>query len=209
LFTGIVQTVGTILSADREEWGARLVVDTTGWVPALGYEPALGDSIAISGVCLTLVAIDPGRLAFDVVAETLDRSKLAALGPGDSVNIEPALLPNQPLGGHFVQGHVDGVGQVSSIKTDASDRRIRIEVSDDIRDYLVPKGGIAVDGVSLTIADLGEDWFSVALIPTTLDSSLTTLSALEAGDTVNLEADVLTKTTVEYLRRQGGNAPQT
>ena len=202
MFTGIVQTVGVIESADREAWGARLVVDIGDWTPELGYEPALGDSIAVSGVCLTLVAVEPRRLAFDVIGETLDRSKLAGLGTGDGVNLEPALLPNQPLGGHFVQGHVDGVGTVRDVKTDAADRRIYIEVPPGLRDYMVPKGGVAVDGVSLTIAELGDTWLSVALIPTTLDESLTTLGTLEPGSVVNLEADVLTKTTVEYLRRQ-------
>ena len=208
MFTGIVQTIGVIEACDREDWGSRLVVDTTGWVPALGYQPALGDSISVSGVCLTLVEIGPGRLAFDVIGETLDRSKLGSLSPGDRVNLEPALLPSQPLGGHFVQGHVDGVGRVREIQTDASDRRISIEIPEELRDYMVPKGGVAIDGVSLTIADLGDDWFSVALIPTTLDESLTTLGALQTGSVVNLEADVLTKTTVEYLRRRDEDAVQ-
>jgi riboflavin synthase len=159
VFTGIVQTVGLIEASTREEWGARLVIDTADWTPAMGYQPALGDSISVSGVCLTLVAVEPGRLAFDVIGETLDRSKLGSLAPGDGVNLEPALLPNQPLGGHFVQGHVDGVGVVGEISTGEADHRVRINVAADLRDYLVPKGGVAVDGISLTIADQGEDWF--------------------------------------------------
>lgn len=209
MFTGIIQTVGLIEAAERRDWGARLVIDTEDWIPASGYEPALGDSIAVSGVCLTLVEIEPSRLAFDVIGETLDRSKLGTLTTGDRVNLEPALLANQPLGGHFVQGHVDGVSRVTSVDAAPADRRVTFAVSSDLRDYLVPKGGIAVDGVSLTIADLGDDWFSIALIPTTLDPTLTTLGSLEAGDVVNLEADVLTKTTVEYLRRHGAAASQT
>jgi riboflavin synthase alpha subunit len=201
MFTGIVQAIGRVARLDRHPFGIRLVVDRSGWTPPHGYRPAHGDSICVSGVCLTVVDATEQTLAFDVIAETLAKTTLGDLAVGGGVNLEPAVTPNQPLGGHFMQGHVDGVGVVEAIKADADEWRVTIQPPGELMDYIVPKGSVAIDGVSLTIATLTDTAFDVALIPTTLE--LTTLRDRKAGDRVNLEADVLSKTIVHYLRRMG------
>ena len=175
MFTGIVREVATVSSFD----GGRLVVET-------GTEAAIGDSIAIAGVCLTVTGQENGSLAFDVVAETLDRSTLGRLAAGARVNVEPSLRAGDPLGGHIVQGHVDGVGNLR----DRGDLTW-FDAPPEITRYCVEKGSIAVDGTSLTVADVDEGGFAVALIPHTLEA--TTLGSLEPGDPVNLEVDVLAK----------------
>lgn len=181
MFTGIVREVGTVVSFD----GSRLVVET-------GQEAAIGDSVAISGVCLTVTAQENGDLAFDVVAETLDRTTLARLAAGAKVNVEPSLRAGDPLGGHIVQGHVDGVGSLRE-----RNGLTWFDAPPEINRYCVEKGSIAVDGTSLTVAGVDDDGFAVALIPHTLEA--TTLGSLEPGDPVNLEVDVLAK-YVEKLR---------
>jgi riboflavin synthase len=201
VFTGIIQTVATIAALDPVPSGVRLVVDTGGWEPAMGYVPIHGDSIAVDGVCLTLVDVQPSQLSFDVIGETLSRSILGLLVVGDRVHVEPALLATQPLGGHFVQGHVDGVGTITAVQRDTADFRLTITPPAELMEYIIPKGGVAIDGVSLTIATVGDDSFEVALIPTTLDERFTTFASATPGRKVNLEADVLTKTTITYLRR--------
>jgi riboflavin synthase len=173
MFTGIVREVGRVVEFD----GSRLVVDAAAKAEA-------GDSVAVAGVCLTVL---PGsRLAFDVVPETLSRTTLSGLKQGDRVNIEPALRVGDPLGGHNVQGHVDGIGHVRSIG-----EPVWIDAPVDILRYCIEKGSITVDGVSLTIAAIDDAGFAVALIPHTLAE--TTLGELQPGDPVNLEADVLAK----------------
>lgn len=176
MFTGIVRELGRVAAFD----GGRLVVE------ASQTRAALGDSVAIDGICLTVVEDDGERLAFDVVAETLDRTTLGARAPGDPVNVEPALRAGEPLGGHIVQGHVDGVGSVRSVM-----EPFWIDTPADILRYCVEKGSIAVDGVSLTIAALDDTGFAVALVPHTL--AATTLGAAKPGTLVNLEVDVLAK----------------
>jgi len=173
MFTGIVREVGRVVEFD----GSRLVVDAA-------TKAESGDSIAVEGVCLTV--LDGSRLAFDVVSETLSRTTLGGLRPGDRVNIEPALRVGDPLGGHNVQGHVDGIGHVRSIG-----EPVWIDAPVEILRYCIEKGSITVDGVSLTIAAIDDAGFAVALIPHTLTA--TTLGELEPGDPVNLEADVLAK----------------
>jgi len=175
MFTGIVRERGRIVSFD----GSRLVVDAPG-TPA-----DVGDSVAISGVCLTVVETAP--LAFDVVGETLERTTLGRKEAGDEVNVEPALRAGEPLGGHIVQGHVDGVG---SLRDRAGDLTW-FDAPTEIVRYCVEKGSVAVDGTSLTVADLDEHGFAVALVPHTLEA--TTLGALQPGDPVNLEVDVIAK----------------
>lgn len=172
MFTGIVRERARVLSFGD----GRLVVES-------GLEPETGDSVAVDGVCLTVVERRDGRLAFDVVAETLSRAKPF----GAEVNLEPALRAGDPLGGHYVQGHVDAVGRVQSADADG----LSIEAPSGVLRYCVEKGSVAVDGVSLTIAALGDEAFEVALVPHTL--AQTTLGALRPGDPVNLEADVLAK----------------
>lgn len=203
MFTGIVQAQGRVASLEPTPTGARLRIDPQGWTPSHSRPLRLGDSLCVSGVCLTVADIQADTLAFDVIPETLSRTTLGELVPDSRVNLEPAVTPDQPLGGHFMQGHVDGVGVVTQVHRSEQEYRLRIEPPAELMDYLSPKGSIAVDGVSLTIAALDDQAFEVALIPATLE--LTTLSQRQAGDRVNLEADIISKTVVHYLRRwQGG-----
>jgi riboflavin synthase len=188
MFTGIVQEVGTVAAFD----GSRLVVAA----PETATDAAIGDSVSVAGVCLTVVEAREGTLAFDVVPETLARSSLGTLEPGAELNLEPSLRVGDRLGGHFVQGHVDAVGRVRSVTPDEDGRRVWVDAPASVLGYCVEKGSIAVDGVSLTVAAFDDDGFEVALIPHTL--AVTTLGRLEPGDGVNLEADVLGK-VVERL----------
>ena len=178
VFTGIVQERGRVVSFEN----GRLVVGSS-------LKPSPGDSVAVDGVCLTAVASKDGTLAFDVVPETLSRTK----GFAEEVNLEPALRIGDPLGGHFVQGHVDAVGSVASFDGE----RLRVEAPPDVLHYCVEKGSIAVDGVALTIAAVDDEGFEVALVPHTLE--VTTLGSLSAGDPVNLEVDVLAKYVEKLL----------
>ena len=158
----------------------------------------MGDSVSIDGVCLTVTSVADGRLTFHAVPETLERSSLARLEAGAEVNLEPALRAGEPLGGHYVQGHVDGVGTVRSLEPEGEGARLRIEAPAELLRYCVDKGSITVEGVSLTIAALDEDGFAVALVPHTL--GVTTLGALGPGHPVNLEVDVLAKYVEKLVR---------
>jgi riboflavin synthase len=180
MFTGIVQERGRVLSFED----GRLVVES-------GVRAAIGDSVAVNGVCLTVIDAPDGRLAFDVMRETVDRAKPF----GDEVNLEGALRAGEPLGGHYVQGHVDGIGTVRS-----TGDPVWIEAPAELLRYVVEKGSIAVDGVSLTVASVDKRGFAVALVPHTL--AVTTLGRLTAGDTVNLEADILAKYVERLLRSE-------
>jgi riboflavin synthase len=188
MFTGIVRELGSVASFD----GSRLVVTA----PETAAGAAVGDSVAVAGVCLTVVAAADGRLAFDVVPETLSRTALGHIETGDDVNLEPSLRVGDQLGGHVVQGHVDAVGRVRSVAPEGDSRRVWIDAPETVVRYCIEKGSIAVDGVSLTVAAFDDDGFEVALIPHTL--TVTTLGLLEPGAEVNLEADVLGK-VVERL----------
>jgi riboflavin synthase len=187
VFTGIVRERGSVLSVDGSDNGARLRISA----PQAAAQAQIGDSIAVAGVCLTVVAIENGEVEFDAVAETLRRSSLGRLQPGDDVNVEPALRVGEPLGGHYVQGHVDGVGRVRSVEPEGDGVSMGFEAPADVLRYCVEKGSVAVEGVSLTITEVGEAGFAVALVPHTLAE--TTLGSLRPGDEVNLEADVLAK----------------
>jgi riboflavin synthase len=188
MFTGIVRERGRVTGIDGGAGRVRLRIAAPATAAA---GPALGDSVAIGGVCLTVVAVEGDELAFDAVPETLSRTTLGGLEPGDEVNVEPAILAGEPLGGHVVQGHVDGVGSVRSVEPEGDGRRIWIDAQPDVFRYCVEKGSIAVDGTSLTIAALDDAGFAVALIPHTLAE--TTLGILAPGDPVNLEVDLLAK----------------
>jgi len=176
MFTGIVSERARVASFD----GGRLVVET-------GIEAEIGDSVAVDGVCLTVTDAQDGQLAFDVMVETLRRAKPF----GKEVNLEAALRAGDPLGGHYVQGHVDATGTVRSVESEGAGKLVWFEAPEDVVRYLVEKGSITVDGVSLTIAALDDQGFAVALVQHTLEA--TTLGGLTAGDAVNLEADVLAK----------------
>jgi riboflavin synthase len=187
VFTGIVREVGRVVSAEGGESGRTLVVEA----PATASSTAVGDSVAIGGVCLTAESVDGGRIRFHAVTETLRRTSLGRLAEGGEVNVEPALRAGEPLGGHVVQGHVDGLGRISSVEAEGEGLRVVVEAPPELLRYFVEKGSITVDGVSLTVAELLEDAFAVALVPHTL--SATTLRDLAPGQTVNLEVDVLAK----------------
>ncbi len=208
MFTGIVQARGWVVSLRPQRLGSRLVIDPQGWWPT-NPPLALGDSVCVSGVCLTIAQIDPKSLQFDVIAETLAKSTLGELAPslgsGKEVNLEPSLTPATPIGGHFMQGHVDGVGRIARINASSDQWRITISPPPDLMDYIIPKGSIAVDGVSLTVAAVGRSDFEIALIPTTLER--TTLGKARVGDRVNLEADILSKTIVSFMRRHFNSVP--
>jgi riboflavin synthase len=187
VFTGIVREVGRIESAEGGTDGIRLVVSA----PETAARTAVGDSVAVNGVCLTAVETNNGTLAFDAVPETLRRSSLGNLGPGAAVNLEPAIRAGEPMGGHTVQGHVDGTGRVRALDPEGEGARLELDVPSDLARYLVEKGSIAVEGVSLTVAAVDGTSVAIALVPHTLTA--TTLGALSPGDAVNLEVDVLAK----------------
>jgi riboflavin synthase len=187
MFTGIIRERGRVAAVDRGAETVRLRLDA----PRTAAQTAIGDSVAVNGVCLTAVTVEDGALAFDAVPETLRRSSLGDLEPGDEVNVEPALRVGDPLGGHYVQGHVDGVGRVRSTTTAGDDVIVWIDAAPELLRYLVEKGSVTVEGVALTVTDMDEEGFAVALVPHTLAE--TTLDALAAGDAVNLEVDVLAK----------------
>jgi riboflavin synthase len=189
MFTGIVRELGTVDAFD----GSRLVVAA----PETAAGAVVGDSVAVAGVCLTVVASEDGRLAFDAIPETLARTVLGSFEPGDPVNVEPSLRVGDPLGGHVVQGHVDAVGRVRSVTSEGDGRRVWVDAPEAVVRYCIEKGSIAVDGVSLTVAAFDDDGFEVALIPHTL--GVTTLGRLEPGNDVNLEADVLGKVVERLL----------
>ena len=184
MFTGIVRELGRVVALDD---GGRLEVEA----PATAGATAVGDSVAVDGVCLTAVAVSGGRLAFDAVPETLRRSALGRLSAGAAVNVEPALRAGEPLGGHLVQGHVDAVGTVRSLEPEGDGVRMWLDAPPDVLRYCVEKGSVTVSGVSLTVAGLDDDGFEVALVPHTI--AATTLGSLAPGDGVNLEVDVLAK----------------
>jgi riboflavin synthase len=187
VFTGIVREVGRVESLNGESAGIRLRVAA----PVTASSTAAGDSVAVNGVCLTAVVVEGGVLAFDAVPETLSRSSLSRLVEGGSVNIEPAVRAGEPLGGHMVQGHVDGVGSVLRLEPEGEGARLTVEAPPELLRYVVEKGSVTVEGVSLTIAALASDSFEIALVPYTLRA--TTLGSLAPGDEVNLEVDVLAK----------------
>ena len=186
MFTGLVAGMGSVEGVEEDGEGVRLRVATP-----LGAELAPGDSIAVNGVCLTAVDPDPGGFRADVMAETLRRSSLGPLGQGDAVNLELPLRASDRLGGHIVQGHVDGVGTVESASDEGFARIVRIAAGTDVLRYVVEKGSIAIDGVSLTVASVDDSGFTVSLIPETLER--TTLGGATPGRVVNLEVDVLAK----------------
>ena len=199
MFTGIVEEVGTLVARDDSSDSAVLRVQAS----RVLEDVALGDSIAVNGVCLTVTDVKDGVWSTDVMAETLRRSSLGAAGSGDRVNLERAVTPHTRLGGHLMQGHVDGVGSILTRTPGDAWEVVRIALPPELARYVVEKGSIAVDGVSLTVsavspADLPEPWFEVSLIPTTLRE--TTLGARTPGDPVNLEVDVIAK----YVERLMG-----
>jgi riboflavin synthase alpha subunit len=195
MFTGIVREVGRVVDVEGGDDGRTLHVEAA----ATAEGVAVGDSVSVAGVCLTAEAVDNGTIRFHAVPETLARTTLARLAPGDQVNVEPALRAGEPLGGHIVQGHVDDLGTVASLEREGEGARLEIGAAESIVRYCVEKGSITVDGVSLTVAGVDGDTFSIALVPHTL--AVTTLGRLEPGVPVNLEVDVLAKYVERLLER--------
>ncbi|HEX8915198.1 MAG TPA: riboflavin synthase [Humisphaera sp.] len=194
MFTGIVERSVRVTAHHPAPAGRRLVV-ATGW-PDVKH----GESIAVNGVCLTVAdQPSPGTLAFDVIPETLDKTTLGSLQAGDEVHVERALRVGDRFDGHVVQGHVDAAAPVVAVKADEADWRVTVEAPADLAKYVVPKGSVTLDGVSLTVAAVDGPRFTVALIPTTLQ--ITRLGSRKVGDRVNLECDVMTKTIVATMER--------
>jgi riboflavin synthase len=194
MFTGVVQSLGRIERIDRQADGARITV-----AAELAEELEAGDSIAVSGVCVTALPNGPGSFRAEVMNETLARTSLAEAQPGTAVNLELPLRPSDRIGGHIVQGHVDGVGKVSSVGDDGFARVIEVQPPERLLRYAVEKGSIALDGVSLTVTELRPRSFTVSLIPETLKR--TTLGQARPGTRVNLEVDVLAKYVQRLMER--------
>jgi riboflavin synthase len=196
MFTGLVETTGQIRRSEPQPGGGRRL-----WVGAagLGETPAIGDSVAVDGCCLTVVEAEGGALAFDVIPESLDRTALGGREEGDRVNLELPLRPTDRLGGHFVQGHVDAVSELLAREQDGDAVVYRFALPEALRGQVVEKGSITIDGVSLTVASAENDAFTVALIPHTLE--ITTLGGRQVGDRVNLEGDILAKYVAALLGR--------
>jgi riboflavin synthase len=186
VFTGIVREIGIVDRVERSEGGARLRVRA-----ALAADLAAGDSVSVSGACLTVASTADGAFEAEVMNQTLSVTTLGGLEPGGSVNLEPPLRVGDPLGGHLVQGHVDGAGEVGAVKEDGFARRLRLAAPRELRRFIVERGSVTVDGVSLTVAGLTDSGFEVSLIPETLER--TTLGELAEGSRVNLEVDVIAR----------------
>jgi len=201
MFTGIIESIGTIARIERRGGDVRLHVDAG----SLGLDDVkLGDSISVSGVCLTAVEIDGAVFTVDVSTETLARTTLGALRDGDPVNLEKAMRLSDRLGGHLVAGHIDGVGRVVSIESDARSQRWLFELPAALARYLAPKGSICIDGVSLTVNEVDGARFGVNLIPHTID--VTTFKARRTGDAVNIEVDLLARYVEQLLPRDRSTA---
>jgi riboflavin synthase len=193
MFTGIVSELGEVESVEAGDDGARITIRA-----AAAAELSEGDSVAVNGACLTASAVSDGTFQADVMRQTLGLTTLGQLEPSAAVNLELPLRPTDRLGGHIVQGHVDGTATVAGSEEDGFARRLRLQLPEELLDYVVEHGSIAIEGVSLTVAGLGEDWIEVSLIPETLER--TTLGGLRPGDLVNVECDLIAR----YLRRMVG-----
>ncbi len=197
MFTGIIERTGIIRETRSTSGGQKLCIE----VGPMATELPLGASVAISGVCLTVCHTSHDCAEFDVIKETLSCTTLESKRANDKVNLERSLRVGDRLDGHFVQGHVDGVAEVTSVTSSDQERSVWLRPDKSLTAYIIPKGSVTIDGVSLTIAAVERDTFSVALIPTTL--TLTTLGSLKIGDKVNIETDIVARTIVHHLHRAG------
>jgi riboflavin synthase len=186
MFTGLIQDIGSVESVETDDDGARLRIATR-----LGPEITLGDSVAVDGACLTAVVVDETGFETEAMNQTLAVTSLGAVDSGARVNLELAMRATDRLGGHIVQGHVDGVGEVTSVEDDGFARRLRVTLAPDLLRYVIDKGSITLSGVSLTIAELGDEWVEVSLIPETLER--TNLGELTSGSKLNVECDIVAK----------------
>lgn len=196
MFTGIVEELGNIRSVRRGQHSSVLSIAAKDILSDL----KIGDSVAVNGVCLTATTVDSGGFTADVMHETLNRSSLGSLTVGSHVNLERAMAANGRFGGHIVSGHIDGTGTITALRKDDNAVWYTISASQELLRYIVEKGSIAIDGISLTVAEVGESWFSISAIPHTV--AVTTLGEKRPGDTVNLENDVIGKYVEKLLRPQ-------
>jgi riboflavin synthase len=196
LFTGLILELGEITSINRKSGGAVLSLKSN----EIASAAKLGDSIAVNGVCLTVVKSGRKELSFDLSDETLRSTNIGSLNKGDAVNLEPSLSPDSKIGGHFVTGHVDTVGKIRSRVQSGDMLKFEIEAPSKVTDFLVEKGSVAVDGISLTVVDIIKDSFTLVIIPHT--AKLTTLGFKGAGDSVNIEVDILGKYVAKFLQRR-------
>jgi riboflavin synthase len=192
VFTGLIQDIGTVEALESGSEGARLRIATS-----LGPEISLGDSVAVNGICLTATAADADGFETEAMNQTLEVTALGAVESGARVNLELAMQASDRLGGHIVQGHVDGVGEVAAVTEDGFARRVRVGLAPDLLRYAVDKGSITLSGVSLTIAELGNEWVEVLLIPETLER--TNLGDLTPGSKLNVECDIVAKYVARLL----------
>jgi riboflavin synthase len=197
VFTGLIEDVGTVESVDAGGDGARLRIATS-----LAGEIETGDSVAANGVCLTATSVDSTGFETEAMNQTLEVTALGGLVAGSRVNLELAMKASDRLGGHIVQGHVDGLGEVSSVEEDGFARRVRLQLAPRLLRHVVEKGSVALDGVSLTVAALGEDWLEISLIPETLER--TNLGDAEPGRKINVECDVIAKHVERLMAPFGG-----
>jgi riboflavin synthase len=197
MFTGLIEDVGSVVGVGRDDDGARLRIETR-----LAREIANGDSVAVNGVCLTVTSVDADGFETEAMNRTLEVTALGNLNAGDRVNLELAMKASDRLGGHIVQGHADGVGTVAAIEDDGFARRLRVSLGPELIRYVVEKGSIGLDGVSLTVAALGPDWAEVSLIPETLER--TTLGEAAVGGRLNVECDVVAKYVERMVRPFAG-----
>jgi riboflavin synthase len=195
VFTGIVRELGEVVEATEAGGGRAFVVRAR----VTAGRTSVGDSVAIDGCCLTATAVEGDAISFQAVPETISRTTLGSLARGRTVNVEPAVRAGEELGGHYVQGHVDAVGHIESVEAEGEGLRVFVEAPDGVLRYCVEKGSVTVDGVSLTVAEVAEGAFAVALVPHTL--AVTTLSELAPGRPVNLEVDVLAKYVERLVKR--------
>ena len=198
MFTGLVEEKGKVVRAEPAGGGLRLTVEAR----VVSEGTKVGDSIAVNGACLTVIEAAASSLKFDAVRETVERTTIGRLRPGSSVNLERPMKAGDRFGGHMVLGHVDGIGVIREIRKAGTETVFRFEAPPDIMRYVVEKGSIAVDGISLTIADLGPGWFAVAVIPHTLAS--TTLGEASVGGSVNLETDIIGKYVFKFVNKSAG-----
>ena len=196
MFTGLILEMGELTSLKRRSGGAVLTLKAD----RIATAAAPGDSIAINGVCLTVIGINNNGISFDLSDETLSATNLGTLKPGDRINLESSLTPDSKMGGHFVTGHVDSAGKIRSRETSGDMLKFEIEAPSDVLHFLVKKGSIAVDGISLTVVDILKDGFTLIIIPHT--ARLTTLGFKGPGDTVNLETDILGKYVARFMNRE-------
>lgn len=199
MFTGIILEMGQIISLKKRRGGAVLSLKTE----SIANTAKIGDSISVNGVCLTVVSINNNELSFDLSEETLSATNLGNLKTGDKVNLEPSLTPNTKIGGHFVTGHVDSIGTIRTRENLGDMLKFEIQAKPDILNYLVKKGSVAVDGISLTVVDILKESFTLIIIPHT--AKLTTLGFKKPGDTVNIETDILGKYVAKFLNKEVEN----